>query len=278
MYMDLFTNHSKGASIGHNRLWLAIQVANYRANYWQSHIKRSLSLTVRFILFEIINLLWEDKGSFDLKTTARGDPVCRKEDYSQYDNGLIFKEISSHSDQDKLKFIKSVCLKPGKLFDFPVSVEYSNSKCHFVRGWLKRFPWLAYSKFLDGAFCLPCVLFGVQCGRKKVDKSYETPLTLSTSAMSRFTKHASGKCEIHSFSVTAMDNFLRNMTRESVAIDQQISNLLQQEIKRHCEILKSLFTTIIFGGRNNIALMQRSTRWWSSKCQSFWKLSGTIRI
>ena len=23
---------------------------------------------------------------------------------------------------------------------------------------------------------------------------------------------------------------------------------------------------------------QRSTRWWSTKCQSFWKLSGTIRI
>ena len=32
---------------------------------------------------------------------------------------------------------------------------------------LGRFPWLAYSKYLDGAFCLPCVFFffGVQCGR-----------------------------------------------------------------------------------------------------------------
>ena len=71
---------------------------------------------------------------------------------------------------------------------------------------------------------------------------------------------------------------LRNMTRESVPIDQQITNFLQQQIEWHCKILKSLFTTIIFGGRNNIALMQRSTRWWSTKFQSFWKLSGTIRI
>ena len=72
--------------------------------------------------------------------------------------------------------------------------------------------------------------------------------------MSRFTKHASGKCEMHNFAMTAMENFLRNMTRESVPIDQQINNLLQQQIKRNREILKSLFKTIIFCGKNNIAL------------------------
>ena len=46
-----------------------------------------------------------------------------------------------------------------------------------------------------------------------------------------------------------MENFLRNMTRESVPIDQQINNLLQQQIKRNHEILKSLFKTIIFCGK-----------------------------
>ena len=145
----------------------------------------------------------------------RGDPVCRMEDCSQYDDiGLVFMEISSYSDQDKLKFIENVW-KPSDLelhvFDFPVSVECSNSKRHFVWGWLKRFPWLAYSKFLDGAFCLPCVFFGVQCGQNsnKLNKLHKTLLTLWTSAMSRFTKHASGKCEMHKCSVIAMDNFLR---------------------------------------------------------------------
>ena len=53
---------------------------------------------------------------------VRGDPVCRKEDCSQYDIGLVFKKISSYSDQDKLKFKENVW-KPGELFDFPVSVE-----------------------------------------------------------------------------------------------------------------------------------------------------------
>lgn len=110
---------------------------------------------------------------------VRGDPVCRKEDCSQYDIGVVFTEISSYSDQDKFKFIENVW-KPGELFDFPASVECSNSNRHFVWSWLKRFPWLAYSKYLDGAFCLPCVLFGVQCGRNtnKLDKLYKSPLTL----------------------------------------------------------------------------------------------------
>ena len=82
---------------------------------------------------------------------VQSNPVSQKEDCSQYDIGLVFKEINSYSDQDKLKFIENVW-KPGELFDFPVSHECSNSNCHFVWSWLKRFPWLAYSKYLDGAF------------------------------------------------------------------------------------------------------------------------------
>ena len=167
---------------------------------------------------------------------VRGDPVCRKEDCSQYDVGLVFKEINSYSDQDK--FIENVW-KPGELFDFPASVECSNCSRHFVRSWLKRFPSLAYSKYVDGAFCLPCVCFGVQCGRNtnKLDKLFKSPLTLWTSAASRFTKHASGKCEMHNFAVIAVETFLRNMRREAVPIDQQINNLLQQQINRNREIL-----------------------------------------
>ena len=62
---------------------------------------------------------------------VRGNPVFRKKDCSQYDVGLVFKEIGSYSDQDKFKFIENVW-KPGKLFDFPASVECSNSNRHCV--------------------------------------------------------------------------------------------------------------------------------------------------
>ena len=63
---------------------------------------------------------------------------------------------------------------------------------------------------------------------------------------------------MHNFAVIAMDNFLRNMRREAVPIDQQINNLLQQQINRNREILKSLFKTIIFcGKKQHIALRGR---------------------
>lgn len=179
---------------------------------------------------------------------VRGHPVCRKEDYSQYDVGLVFKEISAYSDQDKLRFIENVW-KPVELYDFPASVECSNSKRHFVWSWMKRFPRLAYSKYsLRCIFIYRGFFFGVQCGRytNKLDKY---PFTLWTSTVSRFTKHASGKCETHNLAVIAMDNLLRNLRREVVPIYLQINNLLRRQTNRNREILKYLFKTTIFWGK-----------------------------
>ena len=62
---------------------------------------------------------------------------------------------------------------------------------------------------------------------------------------------------MHNLAVIAMGNFLRNMRREAVPIDQQINNLLQGQISKNREILKSLFKTVIFCGKNNIALRGR---------------------
>ena len=120
---------------------------------------------------------------------------------------------------------------------------------------------LAYSKYVDVAFCLPCVCFGVQCGRNtnKLDKLYKSPLTLWTCAISRFTKHASGKCQMHNFAEIAMEKFLTNTRREAIPIDLQMNNLLQQQINRNREILKSLLNTTIFCGKKQHS-PQRYTR------------------
>ncbi|EDO26151.1 predicted protein [Nematostella vectensis] len=175
-------------------------------------------------------------------------PVCRKEDCSPYDIGLVFDKIASYSPQDKLKFIENVW-KPGELFDFPVSIENGKSR-KFVLNWLKKYPWLAYSKYYNGVFCLACVCFGVQCGRNanKLDKLLKSPLTNWTSAASRFTKHAQGNCEIHKFSMIAIEEFKKMMRTEAVPINLQLHNIVQQQIARNREILRFLFKRIIFCG------------------------------
>ena len=182
-------------------------------------------------------------------------PVCRKEDCSPFDIGTVYKGIASFSDAEKFRFIESVW-KPDLLFEFPASKETSGKQRKFRQEWLVKYPWLVYSKYLDGAFCLPCVCFGMECGRNgaKLDKLFRSPLTFWTTACSRMESHASGKSEIHKFSVMAMQNFLSEMRRQTTPIDQQLNRLIQAQIDENREKMKSIVKTVIFCGQNNIPL------------------------
>jgi len=113
--------------------------------------------------------------------------------------------------------------------------------------------------FVYRVFSSVCFLVQGERNTNKLDKLYKSPLTLWTSPISRFNKHASGKCELHNLALIAMENFLRNMRREAVPIHQQINNLLQRQISKNREILKSLFKTVIFCQKNNIALSTSPT-------------------
>ena len=111
---------------------------------------------------------------------ARGEPIRQKEESRPYDIGLAFKNMISLSGQDKLRFLENVC-KPTELSEFPASVDNGKSR-KFNLPWLKRFPLLVNSKYLDGAFCLLCVYFGVECGRNshRLDKLFTSSITLWT--------------------------------------------------------------------------------------------------
>ena len=78
----------------------------------------------------------------------RGEPVFRKEDCSPFDVGLVFSAIARFSDAEKLQFINNIW-KPDALYEFPVSLETGEKLRKFRHDWLVRFPWLAYSKYLD---------------------------------------------------------------------------------------------------------------------------------
>ena len=136
-YMDLVTNHSKPTSIGQKHSHC---LANYSNSVVIGYSGRKLPWKLLTIVYKgkplprnpfvcscwvrlefIVNLL-QRKTRFWFITVVRGDPVCWKKDCSQYDIGLVFKETSSYSDQDKLKFIENVW-KSGELFDFPVSAS-----------------------------------------------------------------------------------------------------------------------------------------------------------
>ena len=72
----------------------------------------------------------------------------REKDCSPFDIGLVSTTIARLSYTDKFRFIQNIW-KADVGYEFPVL-------------WLVRFPWLAYSKYVDGAFCLPRVCFGME--------------------------------------------------------------------------------------------------------------------
>ena len=111
-----------------------------------------------------------------------------------------------------------------------------------------RYSCLVYSKYLDGAFCLPCVCFGMECGKNgvKLDKLFRSRLHF------RFDSRSSGKSEIPKFSVMAMQNFLAAMRRQIAPIDQQLNRLMQAQIDENREKMKSIVKTVIFCGKKNI--------------------------
>ncbi|EDO44081.1 predicted protein [Nematostella vectensis] len=52
----------------------------------------------------------------------------------------------------------------------------------------------------------------------------------------------------------AIEEFKKMMRTDAVPINLQLNNIVQQQIARNREILRSLFKTIIFCGKNNIPL------------------------
>ena len=189
---------------------------------------------------------------------ARGNPVCRKEDCSPYDIGTVYKDIARFSNEEKFRFIQNVW-KPDRLFNFPSTLESGDRHRKFKPDWLVRFPWLLYSKYLDGAFCLPCVCFGIESGKNgaKLNKLFRSPLTFWTSACTKFQLHSSGKSDVHGSAVLAMQEFTKVMRNEVVPIDQQLNQRMQAQVRENREKMKSIVKTVIFCGQNNIPLRGR---------------------
>ena len=58
----------------------------------------------------------------------------------------------------------------------------------FLLVWIEDYKWFQYSKLLDGAFCLPCVISGhhIRVNSSKVDKLVVGPFIDLSNAVARF--------------------------------------------------------------------------------------------
>ena len=149
----------------------------------------------------------------------------------KYDVATYFDKASNCCDKDLLDFIKNVYVPP-KDFSFPKHKCGSNVRM-FQFEWLKDFPWLAYSPSLDGAFCLPCVIFGSKYPEKsKLVKLFKEPLTNWSIAVTIFAKHQGthkgSKKQfqgLHTLTNIAFCKFLSDSSGQTLPINVMVDNL-----------------------------------------------------
>ena len=188
------------------------------------------------------------------KCVNRGLPIHRKEDVNVKDIGLHYEDIEKLS-HNEIYDLMLHHWKPGKDFSFPRTTEASGEK-HFLIKHLDAFSWLAYSQYLDGCFCIPCLLFGRKTGHRvaaRLKKLFTEPYTYWASACSRFKDHEQ-RSAVHIVSVLIMENFRQRMEHQQRSVTEAANKVVREGINSNRAKIKSIVKTVVLCGQQNLAL------------------------
>ena len=166
------------------------------------------------------------------------------------DLSLFFKEAYRFSDTRKYDLLCNIW-KPDRFFAFPKNA----SGRRFQYSWFSSFPWLVYSKFLDGAFCLYCVLFGGESthNASKLNNLFRAPLNDWKSALRNLNSHCS-RSLIHSTATLRATQFRSCMENKVQGIDVQLDNAVAKQIELNRQKLVPIVGAVILCGRQNVSL------------------------
>lgn len=175
---------------------------------------------------------------------------------SKYDVGLYLNApITDVDDSLKLKLITEPWC-PDSSFSFPVE---GPRRLRFQMLWLKQHPWLAYSAHVHGALCKYCVVFANskdhkagKGGHQQFGAFVAKPYIKWAVAKEAFKRHS--EAEYHKDCVAVAENFVSVMTNRCPNITLQLDNALKKQTESNRRRLVPLIETIIFCGRQEIAL------------------------
>ena len=152
---------------------------------------------------------------------------------------------------------KCVCSK--QFFPFPKVYRRQ-----FKREWLKQFPWFCYSPRMDGRFCLAGVLFGHEFAKgSKVNLLRTDSARSSPSTISDFTRLVEGKRKkkdhdrnraFHNGTSALLYSIQEKIERNLEDVDEMLDRQFKFEVSENRKILRSIIDTIIFLGRQGLAL------------------------
>ncbi|CAG2195051.1 unnamed protein product [Mytilus edulis] len=147
--------------------------------------------------------------------------------------------------------------EPHISFKFPSKTytdkrrKSGNFKRSCVREWFSVFNFISYSVSQDGLYCLPCRLFP--------DSSHRRPIKLIREPY-RDWKHAKEDMKMHATtdyhqsSMAKLEAFRTAHLEPSSRIDATLTSGNQEIIQRNRQILMSIIKSLVFCGRQGIAL------------------------
>lgn len=196
-----------------------------------------------------------------VKKVPRGAPVKAVDECDPNDIGLHFRTIGDLSDAQKYELIKKHW-KPPKNFKFPQHVD-GKRHWRFNADYIdktseKWLPWLAYSAYYDGVFCIPCVLFGHNFGNTRLVKLWKEPFTRWNGAPTRWREHSSSSVHgnIHQSSLLHLHSFVMEMEgiKRREEKEKKKKRIATKLIPDDRKKMIPIFKTIVLCGRQNIPL------------------------
>ncbi|XP_057307639.1 52 kDa repressor of the inhibitor of the protein kinase-like [Hydractinia symbiolongicarpus] len=168
----------------------------------------------------------------------------------QYDVASFLSKVSGLNDKGVHNLITNVFV-PDKSFIFP-----KKSGRSFRHEWLKTFLWLKYSPTLDGAFCLPCILFGHKVANKtsKLQKLLSQPFRHWPAAKNFFKQHETSKNGLHIQTSLTFSAFVKNFLGQTQPISVIIDSNYKKQVADNRKFLTPIVDTIILCGRVCIPL------------------------
>ena len=152
-------------------------------------------------------------------------PFIPKQDLQPSDICLYRNKILSDINKTELYSLITNAYKPPKKFDF-LETDWS-----FV--WSEKFPWVCYSRWEDGAYCLLGVLFGHKVvGSSSLKNLYKKSYQTWTAAVKTFRKHKNAPTRTLKKSQILLTRFIDEYRGKKVSINKVFDSTHKESIKK----------------------------------------------
>ena len=99
-------------------------------------------------------------------------------------------EVLSDISDTELCYLITIVYRPPKNFEFP------ETERSFRLVWFEEFPWVCHSRWEDGVYCLPCVLFDHKVvGSSSLENLYKKTYRTWPAEVTTFKKYQNATTE-----------------------------------------------------------------------------------